>query len=116
MNAQSISDAHVTMQLFAGYREPDLAIFEEFINPAAKAEPGFVVDFLGSKIRTSTLWKEARTLDGQRLELPIPGRLSCGGHRMDRASKSGSGRNGEICRHGARRWLRTLERCRGRSS
>lgn len=61
------------MQLFPGYTGEDTRIFSEFINPNAKPEPGYLTDFLGSRIRISSLWKEARTLDGQLLGLPIPG-------------------------------------------
>lgn len=42
------------------------------MNPDAKAEPGFIVDFLGSRIRASSLWKGARNLQGQLLDLPVP--------------------------------------------
>jgi len=73
MKTQNITDAQASLQLFSGYTESDEAIFAQFVNPNAKAEPGFLVDFLGSRIRTTTLWKEARTFDGQLLGLPIPG-------------------------------------------
>ena len=62
----------MTLQLFPGYADADTAIFEEFINPARKAEPGFITDFLGSRIRTTSIWKEARTLDRQLLSIPVP--------------------------------------------
>jgi len=61
------------MQLFPGYSEADATIFGEFINPRARAEPGYIVDFLGSRIRTTSVWKQARLLDGQLAGLPIPG-------------------------------------------
>lgn len=62
----------MTLQLFPGYTEADTKIFAEFANPDAKPEPGFIVDFLGSRIRTTSLWKEARTLDGQLIGIPVP--------------------------------------------
>ena len=43
------------------------------MNPDAKPEPGFLVDFLGCRIRTSSLWKEAQALNGQLLGVPVPG-------------------------------------------
>lgn len=72
MTAKDITDVHVALQFFPGYSDADTAIFAEFANPHAKAEPGFLVDFLGSRIRTSSLWKEARALDGKLLETPVP--------------------------------------------
>jgi FkbM family methyltransferase len=72
LTARNISDAHLPLQLFAGYKETDTAIFAEFLNPSAKPEPGFLVDFLGSRIRTTSLWKEARALDGQLTGIPVP--------------------------------------------
>jgi len=62
----------MSIQLFPGYTDADTAIFAEFRNPDAKPEPGFIVDFLGTRIRTTSLWKYARTLDGQLLGFPIP--------------------------------------------
>ena len=73
MKTQNITDAQASLQLFSGYAEADEAIFAQFVNPNARPEPGFLVDFLGIRIRATFLWKEARTLDGQLLELPIPG-------------------------------------------
>jgi FkbM family methyltransferase len=70
--AKDITDNHVTLQLFPGYSEYDLAIFSEFVNPDAKPEPGFIVDFLGSRIRATSVWKDARNLAGQLLDIPVP--------------------------------------------
>jgi FkbM family methyltransferase len=72
VTAKDITDAHVSLQLFPGYSDADTAIFAEFRNPDAKPEPGFLVDFLGSRIRTTSLWKQARALDGQLLGFPVP--------------------------------------------
>ncbi len=72
LNSKDLTDAHVALQLFAGYSDADTEILAEFINPDAKPEPGFLVDFLGSRIRSTSLWKEARALDGQLIGTPIP--------------------------------------------
>ncbi|MGA8599126.1 MAG: FkbM family methyltransferase [Bryobacteraceae bacterium] len=72
MTAKNITDAHVALQLFAGYTEADTAIFDEFMNPDAKPQQGFLVDFLGSRIRTTSLWKQARALDGRITGIPVP--------------------------------------------
>src|SRR5689334_17320498 len=69
---KDLTDAHVALQLFCGYNEADTTIFAEFINARAKPEPGFIVDFLGSRIRTGSVWKEARQLDGQLIGIPVP--------------------------------------------
>ena len=67
-----MTEAQMALQLYAGYSEADLAILSEFRNSEAKPEPGFIVDFLGSRIRVSSVWKGARELDGQVLDVPIP--------------------------------------------
>jgi FkbM family methyltransferase len=58
--------------VFNGYSESDLAVLAAFRNPNIKAEPGFVIDFLGGRTRVTSLWNDARKLDGQVLGLPIP--------------------------------------------
>jgi FkbM family methyltransferase len=73
LTAKDITDTHIAMQLFPGYTDADTAIFAEFRNSEAKPEPGFIVDFLGSRTRTSSLWREARRLDGHLIGIPVPG-------------------------------------------
>jgi len=72
LTSKDITDTHIALQLFSGYSEQDLAIFSEFVNPDAKPEPGFIVDFIGSRIRASSVWKGARSLEGQHLDIPVP--------------------------------------------
>ncbi|MGI0134103.1 MAG: hypothetical protein ACREBW_04010, partial [Candidatus Micrarchaeaceae archaeon] len=72
MNAKELNSRHLALQLFPGYAEEEMTLFEEFANPGAKPETGFVVDFLGSRIRITSLWKEARHLEGQVLPVPVP--------------------------------------------
>ena len=72
LNPKDITDAHLSLQLFPGYNDADTIIFEEFVNRDAKPEPGFVVDFLGCRIRSASLWKEAKLLDGSLLPVPVP--------------------------------------------
>lgn len=67
-----LSEAHINLQLFSGYASSDLAILEEFADPNARHEPGFLVDFVGSRIRASSVWKQAREFDGQLLPMPVP--------------------------------------------
>jgi FkbM family methyltransferase len=72
LTAKDITDAHVVLQLFPGYQDSDLALFQQFANTDVKPEPGFIVDFMGSRMRTAWLWKEAQAFDGQRLGIPVP--------------------------------------------
>jgi FkbM family methyltransferase len=73
LTSKDVTDAHLAMQLFPGYSDADAGIFAQFANPDVQPEPGFLTDFLGSRIRVSSLWEHARTLDGQLVGLPIPG-------------------------------------------
>ncbi len=72
MSVREISDSQLELQLFPGYSEDDVLIFSEFIDTEAKPQPGFVVDFVGSRIRTTSVWKEAKALDGQIIGIPLP--------------------------------------------
>jgi FkbM family methyltransferase len=69
----NLTEAQLSLQLFPGYTEADTSIFAEFIDRRAKPEPGFVVDFLGSRIRTTSLWQAARAFEGKAPEIPVPG-------------------------------------------
>jgi FkbM family methyltransferase len=57
---------------YKGYTDVDLALFERFRNPPPQGQRGFVTDFLGSRIRVSSLWDQVRFLDGQVLPPPFP--------------------------------------------
>lgn len=68
-----MTEYQIALQLFPGYRDSDTRIIREFANSRAQPKPGFLTDFLGCRIRTTSVWKQARTLDGQLLEIPVPG-------------------------------------------
>jgi FkbM family methyltransferase len=72
LKPSDVTEAHITLQLFPGYTQSDSQILYEFANSDARPERGFVVDFLGSRIRTTSLWQHARALDGQVLGIPDP--------------------------------------------
>jgi hypothetical protein len=60
-------------QVYRGYHPCELALFDRFRPAPVPPEPGFVTDFLNTRTRVALLWEEVRSLDGQRLGLPIPG-------------------------------------------
>ena len=59
-------------EIYAGYSADDMWLFASFANPNARAEPGYVLDFMGTRTRTSTLWNSARVFDGQVMARPVP--------------------------------------------
>jgi FkbM family methyltransferase len=59
-------------RVYAGYSLDDLAVFSIFSQHQPKPRPGFVTDFIGSKVRTSFLWNGCEHLDGAVLPTPIP--------------------------------------------
>lgn len=61
------------LQLFRGYSDSDTAIIAEFAKPNLEPEPGFIIDFLGVRTRSTSLWPEARALAGNVIKAPIPG-------------------------------------------
>ena len=73
MTVNDVTEYHIYLQMYSGYSETDLAILSQFLVPDRWPEPGFIVDFLGTRIRATSLWKQGRALDGQVLGLPVPG-------------------------------------------
>jgi hypothetical protein len=62
----------VVGESYPGYTPEDLAVFDAFRHAAPQPAPGFVTDFLGVRMRTSSLWNEAKYMDGRVEGLPIP--------------------------------------------
>lgn len=73
MTVKDVTEAHIYLQMYPGYSETDLALLNDFLVGVRQPEPGFLVDFLGSKIRATSLWKQGRSLEGHVLGLPVPG-------------------------------------------
>jgi FkbM family methyltransferase len=65
------------LQLFRGYSDADTTIIAEFARHDLKPQPGFIVDFLGVRTRATSLWPEARALEGNVIKAPIPGDFHC---------------------------------------
>src|SRR5262249_22941648 len=59
-------------QIFRGYSADDVALIERFRDDSVPTRPGFLVDYVGSRIRTTSLWASKRGLDGQKLGFPVP--------------------------------------------
>jgi FkbM family methyltransferase len=59
-------------EVYAGYSESDLWVFDAFSHVRPKPKPGFVTDFLGTRTRTSSLWDNVRSFDGQVMTKPVP--------------------------------------------
>jgi FkbM family methyltransferase len=62
-----------SLQIFKGYEEDDLKIFQVFAQQGLHPEDGFITDFLGGRTRVSSLYDSVKPLDGLVLGLPIPG-------------------------------------------
>lgn len=60
------------LQMYAGYSDADVSLFEQFRVPDRQAEPGFIVDFLGVRTRVSSLANSQRAFEGV-LDIPVPG-------------------------------------------
>jgi FkbM family methyltransferase len=68
-----LADRAYENQVYRGYHQHELAVFDRFRPAPVPAEPGFVTDFLNIRVRIALLWEDVRGLDGQRIDLPIPG-------------------------------------------
>jgi FkbM family methyltransferase len=58
--------------LYFGFTEADVDIISSIGNPSAQAEPGFLVDPYGIRTRATSLWPEARALEGLKIGHPFP--------------------------------------------
>jgi FkbM family methyltransferase len=61
------------LQRFPGYNEADLTVFGKFQVDGLRPEPGFITEFIGSRIRSTSVHAGARHLDGTVLGIPVPG-------------------------------------------
>jgi FkbM family methyltransferase len=62
------------MQLFSGYRPDELAILDKYHATTLRPQPGFIVDFIGTRIATDIVWTfAAERLNGAVLDVPVPG-------------------------------------------
>lgn len=59
-------------EIYAGYSEADMWIFDRFSHAAPEPAPGFVTDWLGTRTRCTSLWEWARENDGKVTPLPVP--------------------------------------------
>lgn len=59
-------------EIYAGYSDDDLWVFDLFADARPQPAPGFVTDFLGTRTRTSSLWDSVRSWDGQVMGRPVP--------------------------------------------
>jgi FkbM family methyltransferase len=64
--------AEAELQLYRGYADADLALFDRFSgNKALSGTPGFITDFLGVRTRPSFV-RGVEHLDGKVLGIPVP--------------------------------------------
>jgi FkbM family methyltransferase len=61
------------LRVYAGYSKEDLEIFSNFNTQGVGGAPGFVTDWIGSRVRTSSLWDGCERLDGAVTPIPVPG-------------------------------------------
>ncbi len=59
-------------EVYAGYSDRDMWVFDPFAHARPQPASGFVTDFLGTRTRTSSLWDAVRSLDGQVMGRPVP--------------------------------------------
>ena len=57
---------------FHGYAEEELQLFSQFDTSRVIATPGFLTDWIGSRVRLSSLWRSAAREGADRSVLPLP--------------------------------------------
>lgn len=73
VNGYNFTKPDLEIMLFSGVREDEIPMLSTLRDPNAKAEPGFLVDEYGIRTRVTSLWPDARALDGLKLGFPFPG-------------------------------------------
>lgn len=68
-----LSERIDSLQIFKGYEDNDLKIFQVFAKDGLHPEDGFITDFLGGRTRVSILYDAVKPMDGHVLGAPIPG-------------------------------------------
>ena len=67
----SPSEVAPYQHLYPGYKEADLVVFDTFASPLIAPQPGFVIDFMGVRTRTSYA-RSFAGFDGKVLGPPVP--------------------------------------------
>jgi FkbM family methyltransferase len=62
-----------SLQIFRGYKESDINLFQVFVAHGARPEDGFITDFIGVRTRISSLYDSVAHLSGHLLDPPDPG-------------------------------------------
>jgi hypothetical protein len=72
-SSSTLSDKVDFLQIYRGYSDDDLIIFEVFKKAGLRPKDGFVTDFLGGRTRVATLYDAVKPLSGQIFGPPVPG-------------------------------------------
>ncbi len=73
LKGHEFSQADLELMMHLGFKEEELDILSALEDKDAAAETGFIVDYYGTKTRVTSLWPDARALDGEKSRIPIPG-------------------------------------------
>jgi FkbM family methyltransferase len=60
------------LRVYAGYDDDDLALFDRFDTGSVRPAPGFATEWIGSRVRLSSLWRGCGLADDAVLPRPIP--------------------------------------------
>ena len=60
------------LRVFQGYKQDDIKIFSRFDVSAVKPSPAFLTEWIGSRVRLSSLWRNAVREGADRVVQPLP--------------------------------------------
>ena len=63
---------HPDLRGSGGYKQEDVKIFSLFDTSAVKPSPGFLTEWIGSRVRLSSLWRNAASKNADRVVQPLP--------------------------------------------
>jgi FkbM family methyltransferase len=69
----SVAERVGSLQIFKGFEDSDLRIFDLLTQDGLQPAAGFVTDFLGCRTRVSHLYDAVHSLDGHVMGIPVPG-------------------------------------------
>jgi len=73
MHGHNFRSEEVRQLIYPGFEEAEIELLSRLGDPDARPEPGFLVDIYGIKTRVTSIWPEARALEGLLLGHPFPG-------------------------------------------
>ncbi|HEY4030415.1 MAG TPA: FkbM family methyltransferase [Caulobacteraceae bacterium] len=76
LKGHEFSTADLELMMYLGFREDELDVLWALEDKSATSQSGFIVDRYGVKTRVTSLWPEAKAMDGHVYGVPVTGNFN----------------------------------------